>query len=728
MLRPKKCKSCGKMQTGGVLPNPAPGIPGVPVNRRPQTIDEANIYARDLAKRRGLVSGENTNVGNQLPTYRDAQGNILPDTWSPIPQSSINNYIPPSVTDLQWSSDANLPYYTDPNSGDMVYTNRDNFYLPRFQKNRGQTPEQLGVSNRTTTPVPGSTMAMRMYGGRLQRMQQGGFPGIPNPNGYVTDDQLIPGVNSPLSEIPVTAQTQTAMDPLQDMMAKGLMDTPNGYNNPQDWYSYMNQQAPQQPAPRMRGNTLQNIGIGMMQGSNLLSEISGRVERGRQNRYDYQQQTALGMQTPSQVSDYQPTPYSLYAKYGGKLKHYQQGGPTPRYKFNPYFSQPVPNARDSAEYRYAFNGLMSGEQYHRKNVDDTKTALYTLPDVSPAMLQFHANEDAGYTDAQAQMLERYRNLQNKVPVLPALQQGGTRKPIYTHNPNDPRVKAYQDSLRDFERAREYLATKGNISDMPYYEPEQAFIGLRDDWNKFPGMKATTDDTQTHLEKGIRQENMPIGYYRVSSQDYRPEFKKPVQPILYTPAPPIQIQRPSPPTTTKPVPKKPVTPPVQDSIKLKAFQQGGQYDEQYTFPLDGDTAWANKLFPSLTTQGLASETMKLNRGLDPRYSASVPRRKIQLLQDEMRRREAGPLAGYNMLREQLGLPLPSMDVPKREDGGKVYLGRLKKGGIHIKPENKGKFTEYCGGKVTDECIQRGLHSDSSTIRKRANFARNARKWN
>lgn len=50
-----------------------------------------------------------------------------------------------------------------------------------------------------------------------------------------------------------------------------------------------------------------------------------------------------------------------------------------------------------------------------------------------------------------------------------------------------------------------------------------------------------------------------------------------------------------------------------------------------------------------------------------------------------------------------------------------------GGIHIKKKNRGKFTDYCGGKVTSECIQRGLHSSNPTTRKRANFARNARKW-
>ena len=53
---------------------------------------------------------------------------------------------------------------------------------------------------------------------------------------------------------------------------------------------------------------------------------------------------------------------------------------------------------------------------------------------------------------------------------------------------------------------------------------------------------------------------------------------------------------------------------------------------------------------------------------------------------------------------------------------------KKGNkIHIKEENKGKFTDYCGGKVTSECIQKGKNSPNPKIRKRATFAANARKW-
>ena len=63
----------------------------------------------------------------------------------------------------------------------------------------------------------------------------------------------------------------------------------------------------------------------------------------------------------------------------------------------------------------------------------------------------------------------------------------------------------------------------------------------------------------------------------------------------------------------------------------------------------------------------------------------------------------------------------------KQGGKMnILEFLKNGsGIHIKEKNKGKFTSYCGGKVTDECIQKGKNSSNPAIRKRATFADNAR---
>lgn len=55
-------------------------------------------------------------------------------------------------------------------------------------------------------------------------------------------------------------------------------------------------------------------------------------------------------------------------------------------------------------------------------------------------------------------------------------------------------------------------------------------------------------------------------------------------------------------------------------------------------------------------------------------------------------------------------------------------KFKKGNkIHIKKANRGKFTDYCGGKVTNECIQRGKNSSDPAVRKRATFAQNSRHW-
>jgi len=60
-------------------------------------------------------------------------------------------------------------------------------------------------------------------------------------------------------------------------------------------------------------------------------------------------------------------------------------------------------------------------------------------------------------------------------------------------------------------------------------------------------------------------------------------------------------------------------------------------------------------------------------------------------------------------------------------GSTYMYYKKGGGIHIKKKNRGKFTEYCGGKVTDACIRKAKSSGNPTLVKRATFAANARNW-
>lgn len=54
-------------------------------------------------------------------------------------------------------------------------------------------------------------------------------------------------------------------------------------------------------------------------------------------------------------------------------------------------------------------------------------------------------------------------------------------------------------------------------------------------------------------------------------------------------------------------------------------------------------------------------------------------------------------------------------------------KLCKNGIHIKKSHQGRFTDYCGGKVTNECISRGKASSNPAVRKQATFAANARTW-
>lgn len=86
-----------------------------------------------------------------------------------------------------------------------------------------------------------------------------------------------------------------------------------------------------------------------------------------------------------------------------------------------------------------------------------------------------------------------------------------------------------------------------------------------------------------------------------------------------------------------------------------------------------------------------------------------------------------LAQENLQNKQLDI-MSKYKLTSMPNSFEVENGMFAKGGkIHIKKANRGKFTEYCGGKVTSECIARGKKSKSAAVRKRATFAANARKW-
>lgn len=86
-----------------------------------------------------------------------------------------------------------------------------------------------------------------------------------------------------------------------------------------------------------------------------------------------------------------------------------------------------------------------------------------------------------------------------------------------------------------------------------------------------------------------------------------------------------------------------------------------------------------------------------------------------------------LAQENLQNKQLDI-MSKYKLTSMPNSFEMEDGMFAKGGkIHIKKANRGKFTDYCGGRVTSECIARGKRSKSATVRKRATFSANARKW-
>lgn len=160
---------------------------------------------------------------------------------------------------------------------------------------------------------------------------------------WMMSQSQLPPINVPMSPImeneivrPPDEQSLPEMDRVQEGITRGIIESPKGYSSAQELYDYVNSPASNKRQPSTPKNWRQNLGVGIMALRTLGSEISGRVARARQNQYDYMQQTALGMMNPMPTTDYQPNPYSLYAKYGGSLKKY--GGLQHHEYFGPPFS------------------------------------------------------------------------------------------------------------------------------------------------------------------------------------------------------------------------------------------------------------------------------------------------------------------------------------------------------------------------------------------------------
>lgn len=153
---------------------------------------------------------------------------------------------------------------------------------------------------------------------------------------------------------------------------------------------------------------------------------------------------------------------------------------------------------------------------------------------------------------------------------------------------------------------------------------------------------------------------------------------------------------------------------------------GSKKKPYPMVPADDFAGPHRSYP-IPTKANARDALRL-AGL---HGDSSVRAKVLAKYPSLRKKAfGGELFNTNsIIGGSLGSNIQNAIVPAQEQTLTVSPMNTFKdgGGIHIKKANRGKFTKYCGGKVTSACIAKGKRSSSPAVRKRAVFAQNARKF-
>lgn len=222
---------------------------------------------------------------------------------------------------------------------------------------------------------------------------------------------------------------------MQEGIQKGMFEAPEGYT-PQEYYDAVN--TPYKKKRKSPYQTLQNIGLGMKAARFGLGWLSGAVERNRQNQSDYDQQSALAMTNPMPAQ--QPNPYSLYAKYGGNLK-------TIIRDYDKWTSE--------AQYDFGSGdndiGLMEqGGLPQMKKGGYEIDRMFIMRKILPQILKMGKMGTSKYGHMQSG------------GQLPQYQKAG----IVVNNPNDPRLRAYNDSSALYNN---YINVKNNLKTEGYNE-------------------------------------------------------------------------------------------------------------------------------------------------------------------------------------------------------------------------------------------------------------------
>lgn len=134
-------------------------------------------------------------------------------------------------------------------------------------------------------------------------------------------------------------------------------------------------------------------------------------------------------------------------------------------------------------------------------------------------------------------------------------------------------------------------------------------------------------------------------------------------------------------------------------------------------------------PDWDTQGKKIATHKLSVGEDDYGTFIYP--EVQEINGQLidfTRPPFHPFAGMNSAEERGDIVrIPSFDdaLEFTKEYKQFYPRFILGGKIHIKPENRGKFTETM--RRTGKSAEELSHSSNPLTRKRAIFALNARKW-
>lgn len=223
----------------------------------------------------------------------------------------------------------------------MKYRGKKKYQLGGFPQQRNypdyesyiQAVEEYRKQNGMYSPQPMDTQ----YGKQLSKEEQN----------YIATGQ---------TQVPVTRNTSNNVQEIngfpkdqQFLPSNAINVSDNGQWNPantgQESPNYTWAGAKRNPTTQKNEFDYRGLGAGIQAARTGLGFISGAVERGSQNKYMYNQFTTMGQMNPMPVQDYQPSPYSLYARYGGSLKKWQTGGL--------YTSQSQINAADREAARFA---------------------------------------------------------------------------------------------------------------------------------------------------------------------------------------------------------------------------------------------------------------------------------------------------------------------------------------------------------------------------------------